>query len=44
VVPTEGEPRGLTCRLYRLGDGRPSPTPDPEDVRAAVRRAQEEDR
>jgi hypothetical protein len=44
VVPTEGVPSGLTCRLYRLRDGRPSPTPAPEDVRAAVRRAQEEDR
>lgn len=30
---------GLTCRVYRLRDGRPSPTPDPEDVREALRRA-----
>ncbi|HEX2416033.1 MAG TPA: hypothetical protein VHJ37_12555 [Thermoleophilaceae bacterium] len=44
VVPSAGEPLGLTCRLYRLRDGRPSPTPDPEDVRAAVRRVQEEER
>jgi hypothetical protein len=25
-------PSGLTCRLYRLRDGRPSPLPDPADV------------
>ena len=37
-----GEPVGLSCRVYRLRDGRVSPTPDPEDVRAAVRRAKEE--
>jgi hypothetical protein len=41
VVPADGEPAGLSCRVYRLRDGRPSPTPDPEDVRAAVRRAKE---
>ena len=35
----EGEPYSLTCRVYRLRDGRISPTPDPEDVRDAVRRA-----
>lgn len=28
----------LTCRVYRLRDGRPSPTPDPEDLRDAIRR------
>jgi hypothetical protein len=39
VPPGEGEPVGLTCRVYRLRDGRPSPTPDPADVRDAVRRA-----
>ena len=39
VPPGEGDPVGLTCRVYRLRDGRPSPTPDPEDLRAAVRRA-----
>ena len=27
---------GLTCRVYRLRDGRVSPTPDPADVRAAL--------
>ena len=34
-----GEPFSLTCRVYRLRDGRPSPVPDPDDVRDAVRRA-----
>jgi hypothetical protein len=37
--PGEEEPFGLTCRIYRLRDGRVSPTPDPEDLREAVRRA-----
>ena len=36
----EGEPFSLTCRVYRLRDGRVSATPDPEDLREAVRRAQ----
>ena len=27
----------LTCRVYRLRDGRYSPTPDPDDVRDALR-------
>ena len=39
VVPANGEPLTLTCRVYRLRDGRPSPLPDAEDVRAKVRRA-----
>jgi hypothetical protein len=39
VPPAEGEPFSLTCRVYRTRDGRISPIPDPEDVRAAVRRA-----
>ena len=39
IVPSEGEPHSLTCRVYRRRDGRVSPTPDPEDVRDAVRRA-----
>lgn len=38
VPPGEGQPMTLTCRVYRLRDGRPSPTPDPDDVRDAVRR------
>src|ERR671934_1690877 len=36
VPPGEGAPVGLSCRVYRLRDGRPSPTPDAEDVRRAV--------
>ena len=39
VPPGENEPFSLTCRVYRLRDGRVSPVPDPEDVREAVRRA-----
>ena len=35
VVDPSGQPRGLTCRVYRLRDGRVSPLPD----RAAVREA-----
>ena len=38
VVPPNGDPIGLACRVYRLRDGRPSPTPDPADVRAALDR------
>ena len=33
------EPIGLTCRVYRRGDGRLSPLPDPERIRAALRGA-----
>jgi hypothetical protein len=35
VSPTE-EPTGLTCRVYRLRDGRVSPLPDRADVRDAL--------
>ena len=42
VVPSKGAPASLTCLIYRLRDGRPSATPDPEDVRAAVQSAKEE--
>jgi hypothetical protein len=38
LPPGEGQPVGLSCRVYKLRDGRPSPTPDVEDVRDAVRR------
>jgi hypothetical protein len=34
------EPVGLTCRVYHLRDGRVSPTPDPADLREALRAAQ----
>jgi hypothetical protein len=37
--PGRDEPFGLTCRIYRLRDGRISPTPDPADVREAIARA-----
>lgn len=39
--PDEGEPGGLTCRVYRRRDGRISATPDPEDVREALRAVRE---
>jgi hypothetical protein len=35
----EGLPTGLTCRIYRRRDGRISPTPDPADLRDALRAA-----
>jgi hypothetical protein len=34
--PTEGEPPGLTCRVYRRRDGSSSPLPDPADLRDAL--------
>ena len=33
------EPIGLNCRVYRRRDGRITPTPDPDDLREALRRA-----
>jgi hypothetical protein len=33
------EPFGLTCRVYHRREGRVSPTPDPADVRDALRAA-----
>ena len=33
VQPPGGQPAGLTCRVYRLRDGRISPLPDRRDVR-----------
>jgi hypothetical protein len=33
------EPYGLTCRIYNRRDGRISPTPDPADLRDALRGA-----
>ena len=41
LLAPEGDPVGLSCRIYRLRDGRPSPTPDPADLRDAIRRARE---
>jgi hypothetical protein len=37
--PPIGEQTGLNCRIYKMPDGRISPTPDPNDVRAALARA-----
>jgi hypothetical protein len=39
VFPANGEPIGLSCRVYRLRDGRSSPTPDPADLREALKRS-----
>jgi hypothetical protein len=41
VPPGHEEPAALNCRIYRRRDGRVSPTPDPEDIRAALRSAME---
>jgi hypothetical protein len=38
LPPPEDEPPSLNCRVYRLRDGRYSPTPDPMDLRDALRR------
>ncbi len=37
----DGERGGLSCRVYRRRDGRISPTPDPGDLRDALRRKME---
>ena len=37
--PDPDEPAGLACRVYARSDGRIAPTPDPDDVRQALRRA-----
>lgn len=43
VLPSPGDRRvGLTCRVYQLRDGRPSPTPDPDDLRDALARVMTE--
>ena len=39
VPPHPDEIAGLACRVYRRRDGRIAPTPDPDDVRDALRRA-----
>jgi hypothetical protein len=39
VQPPGDEPFGLACRVYHRRDGRISPTPDPADVRDALRAA-----
>jgi hypothetical protein len=37
LPPPAGEPTGLSCRVYRRRDGRHSPTPDPAELRDALR-------
>lgn len=37
VAAADDECAALTCRVYRRRDGRFSPTPDPEDLREALR-------
>jgi len=37
-TPSESDPVGLTCRVYRLRDGRYSPTPDRDDLRESLER------
>lgn len=39
IEPTGDEPIGLTCRVYRLGDGRVSPLPDRARLREALEQA-----
>jgi hypothetical protein len=39
LQPPDDEPVGLSCRVYRLRDGRVSPLPDRDDVRDTLRRA-----
>ena len=39
VPAADGEPIGLSCRVYRRRDGRISPIPDPDDLRDALARA-----
>jgi hypothetical protein len=39
LPPPAGETAALACRVYRLRDGRYSPTPDPADLRDALARA-----
>lgn len=40
VQEPSGQPVGLSCRVYRLRDGRISALPDPADIAAALRAAQ----
>ena len=43
-VPRRRMPIGLSCRIYRPADGRPSPTPDPQRLREALARRWPRDR
>ena len=40
--PGETTPVSLTCRVYRLRDGRPSPIPDGRELRELVQRKRKE--
>jgi hypothetical protein len=42
VQDTGDQPTGLTCRVYRLRDGRISALPDAADVRDALQRSTKE--
>ena len=42
LFPVADEPVGLTCRIYRRRNGQMSPTPDPDDLRDALRAALED--
>lgn len=39
LQPVPQEPVGLSCRVYRLADGRVSPLPDRSEVRQTLREA-----
>ena len=39
VQPVPDEPIGLSCRVYRLADGRISPLPDRQEVRQTLMEA-----
>jgi hypothetical protein len=39
AVPATDAPVALSCRVYRRRDGTISPTPDPDELREALRRA-----
>jgi hypothetical protein len=43
IQPPRDDPIGLTCRVYRLRDGRVAALPDREDVRAGLVAAMEGD-
>jgi hypothetical protein len=43
IQPPGNDPIGLTCRVYRLRDGRVAALPDREDVRAGLVAAMEGD-
>ncbi|MCW2966480.1 MAG: hypothetical protein JWM71_252 [Solirubrobacteraceae bacterium] len=43
LFDTGGEPPGLTCRIYRRPNGQASPTPDPDELRRALRAALKDD-